>query len=345
MAYGGYQGPPPRRGPSGLVIGLIVGGSVLIAALGLITVIAVVGVARTDRPAPSRANPVTVGGGVSGQARELYGALIGKRMECSVRYTVAGGGLAGCFSWADRGETQSEVVFQYRTDGTVTGINAKSTSTQASRTTAAFKPYLAATAKVVFRGDKDKLNDLVGQDAEFDGLWGKYALSNGAAGTALSAAKADSTPLAAPQLAAETAERTLAILLKKQGFTCSANDEDCTSPLRDGKGSRAVRMTDLGAAGITYLLISINDSGAGATKAANLAAYGELAETTYELVEGPGIEGVRQWLQQHQDGTSHTAYVAGWRIELQATYGTAADVPTAIRSIMSTDAPWRTPDQ
>ncbi|MFF0344282.1 hypothetical protein [Kribbella sp. NPDC004875] len=325
-----------------------------LVVLVLIAVFLFVGHRSDTSSAPvGRPNQAAVGGETTGQAKDLTETLTAKGMECSVRFTVAQGGLAGCFSWADQGLTANEVVFQYQSDGTVIGINAKSVARDEKLNVPAAKPLIDATGGAVFTDDRSRVNDALAgigstRETTVDGAWGKYKVRDGASGTTLVAAKTGAEPLMIPAIEATTSEATAAEALKQQGFSCGADDEDCSRDFRGGKGKLTVRTTSLGAGGITYLLVSVADTSKDATKAANTEAFSNLIGTSFGIVQGNGTDAVRKWVTDHQDGQSHTAYVGGWRVELQVNYGTpygAPEVPSYLRMTMWADSLWTTPDQ
>jgi len=325
----------------GVIIGIVAGAVVfaVIAALVLSSVL------RGGSHKPAAAPKTTTSGSSApGQAQQLTDALTALKMECSVRFTVAEGGLSGCFLWTERGKTQSEVRFQYHADGTVIAVNAKSDKASA------LKPLVAATAGVVFTADQDAVNQSFGTDSgKFDGSWGSYNTSTGAI-TRFVAGKSGESPLIPPQLAAETSSKAVAEALQNKGFTCEETKEDCKSTFtgyNNHKGDLTVRTTGLGPDGISYLLVSVADTSKDATEQANYKAFADLVETAFGVVQGPGTADVRNWITQHIDGESHTAYVSGWRVELTVTYGSPYEpnLPGYVRATMYTDSLWTTPDQ
>jgi hypothetical protein len=70
--------------------------------------------------------------------------------------------------------------------------------------------------------------------------------------------------------------------------------------------------------GITYLVATA------ASGATTRQAFDELTTTLFGHLQGAAVETVRDWLSQHLDGRSHMAYVAGRRVDLEATSNTSS---------------------
>ncbi|WP_405056221.1 hypothetical protein OG474_26210 [Kribbella sp. NBC_01505] len=341
-----YGGPPrpPRRGPSPLLIGGIVGGVVVAVVIAALVISSLLRGGSAEPPPAAGPKTVTLGGDSPGQAKALTEALTASKMECSVRFTVNDGGLAGCFLWTDRGHTQSEVRFQYRTDGTVIAVNAQSLKADALR------PLIATLAGVVFPADQDPVNQAFGTDrGKFDGSWGTYNTSTGTI-TRFVAGKSGASPLSPPRLKADTPSSAAATALKAKGFTCDESDEDCKNTFpsyNKHTGDLTIRTTGLGSDGISYLIASVSDTSKDALESANYDAFAALIETAFNVVHGPGTAAVREWITKNTDGESHTAYVSGWRVELVVNYGSPYEpnLPGYIHATMYTDSLWTTPDQ
>jgi hypothetical protein len=139
----------------------------------------------------------------------------------------------------------------------------------------------------------------------YEGPWGKYEVVPRGPKAEVSAAKLDTTQLDVPVLHLDTTENGLAEDLRSAGFTCSAAAETCT-----GKPGLAAKFSGPDS-GITYLV---------ATARAG-AAFDELTTEIFGHLSGDAVGPVRAWVTQHLDGRSHGAYVAGWRVDLEAVPG------------------------
>ncbi|TDD48037.1 hypothetical protein E1263_33745 [Kribbella antibiotica] len=322
MEYGGPP-RPPRRGPSYWLIGAIVGA----LAVGWLVVSEPVRDAQPEKPAVVP-TPIELGGTTTGQARELSAALTALKLECSVQFTSSDGGLAGCFQRLDGGLTSAEVRFQYRSDGTVTGIDARAEGPVNGHDVTALKPLVAATAGVVFPADQEAALRVAGTNSsKFDGSWGSYRTEIAAGPALFVAGKFGAAPVDPQQRAATTTTDAAELGFKDLGFKCS--DNDCVST----KGQVTIPFDDMGPEGIRYLRLST----LGQT---NYESFSLLVEATFNVVHGPGTEEVREWIIKHSETGSHTGYVAGWRVQLVVYGGTGG-----LEVSMSTDYPWTTPDQ
>ncbi|WP_166678541.1 hypothetical protein [Kribbella voronezhensis] len=301
-------------------------------------------------PAP---NVAQAGGETTGQAKELTDALIGKGLECSVRFTIAAGGNAGCFSWADKGTTSAEVLFQYDSGGTVIGLNLKTFSQKEGVAFVTLAPVLRTVSEVVFGADQDKVARAVAElpttdDATFDGAWGKYHVREGASGTTVSAAKSGKYPLTVPRIEMASSPAKLADALTAKGFTCDAAREDCSGSFRDGKGRTSVLSAGLGSGGISTLIIGAADTSRDADAETTKETFAELVGNTLGTAGGNGLSDVQKWSADHLDGQSHSAYVGGWRVDLVVKYGTAygdAELASSFGLTVSTDSLWTVPGQ
>ncbi|WP_157979830.1 hypothetical protein [Kribbella monticola] len=330
----------------GLALVLIVGGAVVwLAQRGDDG-----GSASSPAAAP---NVAQAGGETTGQAKELTDALTGKGLECSVRFTIAAGGSAGCFSWADKGMTSAEVLFQYDNGGTVIGLNLKTFSQQEGVAFVTLAPVLQTVSEVVFDADQDKVARAVSDlpktdDATFDGSWGRYHVREGASGTTVSAAKSGKYPLTVPRIEMASSPAKLADALTAKGFTCDAAREDCSGSFRDGKGRTSVLSAGLGSSGITTLIIGATDTSRDADAATTKQTFTELVGNTLGIAGGNGLPDVQKWSADHLDGQSHSAYVGGWRVDLVVKYGTAygdANLASSFGVTVSTDSLWTVPSQ
>ncbi|WP_328334932.1 hypothetical protein OHA70_20445 [Kribbella sp. NBC_00382] len=351
---GGYPPGPGRRRLSGVVVGVGVGVAAIALVVALLVVVVLVVNNRGSGGTAPAAGPnvATVGGTTTGQAKELTDALTDKGMDCSVRFTLAGGGQAGCFSWSEKGITSIEVLFQYAADGTVIGLNAKAVSDADGEAVTTLPRAVAAVAPVVFDADGAKVKAAVAQlattdQAEFDGSWGKYKVRDGASGSTLSAAKSGANPLTVPSVQMNTTPATVADGLTAKGFTCTSGDADCNGTYRGGKGRLSVMTTTgLRSDELTYLLVGADDKAKDANTATTKKAFQDTVDTAFGLVQGGGVPDVKKWIGEHLDGHSHSAYVGGWRVDLKVTYDSpfgAQNVPTYYRAITFTDTLWTVP--
>ena len=130
-----------------------------------------------------------------------------------------------------------------------------------------------------------------------DGAWGKYEIVSRGPKTEVSAAKLNSTQIKVPALHLDTTESGLADALRADGLSCTADNETCQR-----KPGLAVKFS-APEAGITYLV-------------ATAATSADFQQVLRHL-SGHAVQPLRDWVNQHLDGRSHIAYVAGWRVDLQ----------------------------
>jgi hypothetical protein len=300
---------PPRRRLWPFVSGGVIAGLVVVA---LVTVFVVrrddAAAGAEPRTAPIvLADGVTAGGRLSGQARTLAEALAQRGLECSVRFTGADGGQTGCFAFQQAGRTTVETVFQYQPDGSVIGLNIKATGSK--DTGPALRTLVGSVAPIVFPADLPTVTDVLERAfAGFpDGSWGKYEIIGRGEKTFLSASKLNTTPIKVPVLRLDTTEPRLADALRADGFTCTGDNETCA-----GQPGMALRFSGPDT-GITYLVATA------ATGATTQKTFEQLRARVFGHLSGRAVEPVRDWVTQHLDGRSHSAYVAGWRVDLQVT--------------------------
>lgn len=285
---------PHRRLWPFILSGLLAG--LLVVALTALFVVRRDDTATADTAAArlTLAEGVTAGGSITGQARTLADALTARGLECSVRFTSADGGHAGCFALA--GRTTSAVVVQYRPDGSVTALTIKVRAT--GETGPALRSLAGTVGPIVFPADLPRVNNVLrAWGGWVDGAWGKYEIVGRGEKTEISAAKLNSTQLKVPVLHLDTTESGLADALRADGLSCTADNETCQH-----KPGLALKFSGPDV-GITYLV-------------ATAAASADFEQVLRHL-SGNAVQPVRDWVNQHLDGRSHIAYVAGWRVDLQ----------------------------
>lgn len=291
--------PPPRRRraawplvTSGVLACLLIAGAVTFF------------VVRRDDPAAGSpvnagltlADGVSAGGTMSGNAQVLADSLTKRGLECSVRFTSAGGGHAGCF--ATSGRTTAAVAFQYKQDGAVSALTIKATG---KGETAPTLQLLATTVgRVVFPADLQKLTAVLRQTwgGALEGTWGKYEIVARGPKTVIDAEKFGNQQIKVPVLHFDTTEPELAKELAGDGYTCTADNETCQR--KDGP---ALKFSGPDS-GITYLVAT------GQTSA-------ELSEDLLGRLHGSAVAPIQDWVSGHLDGKTHIAYVAGWRVDLE----------------------------
>jgi len=297
-------------------------------------------------------NVAKVGGETTGQAKDLSAALTGKGLECTVRFTGNAGGQAGCFRWADKGTTSSEVLFQYQPDGTVIGLNLKAVGQREGAAFAELALAFQAVASVVFPADQDKVAQAVADvgkvdDTSFDGTWGKYHVRDGASGTTVSAAKSGATQLAVPDIQMANPPAKLADAFSAKGFSCNATREDCDSTFRGGKGRLSVLSSTVVPQGILQLIIGADDTSRDANSDQTKQAFSNLVHTTLGIAGGNGLPAIDKWFDEQLGGDSHSAYIGGWRVDLVVKYGTPYGSPnlaSSYRLTISADTLWTVPN-
>jgi hypothetical protein len=302
---------PPRRRLWPFIL------SGLLAGLLVVALVAAFVVRRDDATAGAEsgtaplvlADGVTAGGRLSGQARTLADALAQRGLECSVRFAGANGGQTGCFAFQYAGRTTVETVFQYQPDGSVIGLNIKVTGS--GETGPALRTLVDTVAAIVFPADLPTVTGVLERAyAGFpDGSWGKYEIIGRGEKTSLSASKLNSTPIKVPVLHLDTTEPRLADALRADGFTCTGDNETCAR-----QPGLALKFSGPDT-GITYLVATA------ATGATTQKAFDELRAKVFGHLSGSAVQPVQDWVTQHLDGRSHTAYVAGWRVDLQVAEG------------------------
>lgn len=308
MGFGPNDRPPRRR-----LWPFVSGG--LIAGLVVVALVAAFVVRRDDAAADAEsrtaplvlADGVTAGGRLTGQARTLADALAQHGLECGVRFASADGGQTGCFAYQQAGRTAVETVFQHQPDGSVIGLNIKLTGS--GETGPALRTLVDSVGPIVFPADlptvTDHLERFFGGSPE--GSWGKYEYLARGGKTSLSASKLNTTPIKVPVLHLDTTQARLADALRADGFTCSDAHGTCA-------GQPGVALKFVGPdTGITYLVATA------ATGTTTQKTFEELRAKVFGHLSGTAVEPVRDWVTQHLDGRSHSAYVAGWRVDLQVT--------------------------
>jgi hypothetical protein len=281
------------------------------------------------------ADGVVAGGAASGQAQELAVALGRSGLECSVRFTAANGGHAGCFGFAEAERVVSEVRYQYAPDGSVVNFNINVTTPEPLDTRPLLRGLVGAVLPVVFPSDRaDATRLLNAWGGSGDGAWGSYEAITRGPKTSFSGTKTSSPALDVPVLHLDTTESALANALRTNGFTCSRDNESCRT-----KSGSTVQMSGPDT-GITYLLAATT---AGQNTPATFAA---LHQQLLNHLTGPAVAPLRQWLTAHADGRSHSAYVAGWRVDLQAFHpsGDAKQPPGHLRLTLFNEEVWQIPE-
>jgi hypothetical protein len=291
------------------------------------------------------ADGVTAGGQITGQARTLSDALARRGLECSVRFTGADGGQTGCFTFREAGRTASEVVYQYRPDGTIIGLNIKVAATESTETAPGLRALVNTVAPIVFPADRAKVTTVLQAWGGWAyGSWGDYEIVSRGPKTLVIASKADTTPIKVPVVHLDTAEAALAEGLRADGFRCARDDESCRSRYA-AKGALTVTMSGPDT-GITYLAAAASDMSAGAERAVTEKAFTTLLGRVFGHVQGSAVTPFGQWLEAHWDGRSHTAFVAGWRLDLQLIHGTTAatkKLPTQVKLTIFNEEVWQVP--
>jgi hypothetical protein len=271
------------------------------------------------------ADGVTAGGELSGQARTLADALTERGMACGVRFTGADGGQTGCFASAQTRRTTVEAVFQHQPDGSVIGLNIKVVGGNA-------RPVLGAlidsVGPIVFPADLPTVTATFERAfAGFpDGSWGNYQILGRGEKTSLSASKLNTTPIKVPVLHLDTTEPRLADALRADGFTCTGDNETCT-----GQPGTALKFSGPDT-GITYLVAT---AAAGATTE---KTFDQLRVKVFGHLSGSAVGPVRDWVTLHLDGRSRSAYVAGWRVDLEVTNN------KQIRLTLFNEETWQVPE-
>ncbi|NUR94601.1 MAG: hypothetical protein HOV67_04995 [Kribbellaceae bacterium] len=250
------------------------------------------------------ADGVSVGGTMTGDAQKLADVLTKSGLECSVRFTSADGGHAGCF--AATSSTTIATVYQYHSDGTVSALTI---DVKAKGDTA---PTLLAlttiVGKVVFPADMPELIAVMRQSwgGASEGSWGKYEMMSRGPKTVLNAEKSGNKQLEVPVLHLDTTEPDLAKGLTADGYSCTADNETCQH-----KPGFALKFSGPNDGGLTYLVATaVPDSG-----------FEQLRATVFGHLHGAAVAPVQEWIGAHLDGRSHVAYVAGWRVSLEAVPG------------------------
>jgi hypothetical protein len=321
------------------------------AVVGLLVVAAGTAyVVRRDDPAgaadtTAEAGPVllaenvTAGGVLTGQARALADALTSRGLACSVRFTAVDGGQAGCFTFAEADRIASEVVYQYQPDGAVIGFNVKIRTPEPLDTRPVLRPLVGAVQAVLFPADGAKATRLLDAWGGFaTGSWGALEAVTRGPETLFNGRKAGSTAVAVPVLHLDTTEQKLAETLSGSGFTCARDNESCRGQYA-GKPGLTVQMSGPDT-GITYLLAAAT-AGPNTTK-----AFTTLQGQLLDHLAGPAVTPLHQWLTEHQDGRSHSAYVAGWRVDLQSFHPVAnpKQPPGHLRLSLFNEEIWQVPE-
>lgn len=329
-----FEPPPGRR----KLWPFIAGGTV--AGLLVVAVIAAVAVRRdAGPPAPASAvlaEGVTAGGRLDGQARALAEALVERGLDCSVRFTGAEGGHAGCFLFRETGRITAEAIYQYRPDGTIIGLNIKVTAAGGAETAPTFKTLVTTVAPVVFPADPKPTGRILREWGGWaDGSWGAYEFISRGPKTSLSARKADSTPIKVPVIHLDTTETALADGLRADGFACSRDNETCRGKYA-GRPGLTAQMSGPDT-GITYFLASAAVGGS------TQEAFDELRTKLFGHLDGSAVEPLNQWLSEHLDGRSHIAYVGGWRVDLQVFHSSASAIGN-LRLTIFNEEYWEVPE-
>jgi len=301
---------PPRRRLWPAVL------SGVLAGLLVVAVIAVVLVRRGDTdPAASPlvlAEGVSAGGSVTGQARTLAGALAGRGLECSARFTSAEGGHTGCFAYQSATRTTSSVIYQYRPDGTVIAFLIKIQGR--GETGPALRSLSATLGQVVFPADLAKVNGVLDNwGFGTEGQWGKFEVVPRGDKRQVSGQKLSTQQMKVPVLHLDTTEPELAKDLTAGGYTCTPDNETCQGKYAEQPGL-ALKFSGPDT-GITYLVATA------ATGATTDKAFEQLWSTVFGHLHGDAVAPVQTWVSQHLDGRSHIAYVAGWRVDLEVAPG------------------------
>jgi hypothetical protein len=243
------------------------------------------------------ADGVTAGGTTTGNAEALTDALTTRGLECSVRFTSADGGHAGCFGMS--GRTTLAVAYQYKQDGAVSALTIKATGK--SETAPALQLLAATVGPVAFPADLEKLTAVLRQTwgGALEGTWGKYEVVARGPKTVIDAERFGNQQMKVPVLHLDTTEPELARDLTGDGYTCTADNETCQR-----KPGLALKFSGPDT-GITYLVAT------GATSA-------QLSEDLLGRVHGSAVAPIQDWVSRHLDGRTHIAYVAGWRVDLEA---------------------------
>lgn len=292
--------PPARRAAwpfvlSGALAFLLVAGA---AAFFLV---------RRDAPAPMTdqlADGVSAGGTMTGDARKLADALTAGGLECSVRFTSADGGHAGCF--AATSSTTIATVYQYGPDGTVHALTIDVRGK--SETAPTILALTAMVGKVAFPADVADLVSTMRRSygGATEGKWGKYEIVARGPKTVVNAEKFGNKQLKVPVLHLDTTEPELAKSFAADGYTCTSDNETCQR-----KPGFALKFSGPNDGGITYLVAT----------AAPDTAFEQLRAAVFGRLQGAAVAPMQDWIGQHLDGRSHAAYVAGWRVSLEVSPG------------------------
>ncbi|WP_433016736.1 hypothetical protein [Kribbella sp. CA-294648] len=271
------------------------------------------------------AEDVTAGGELTGQARTLADAMAQRGLGCGVRFLGADGGQTGCFAWSRSSQTTAEVIFQHQLDGSVIGLNIKVTGSK--NPSVVLRALTDGAGPIVFPADLPKVTDSFERFGGFpEGSWGNYRVFMHRQKPSLSASKLNTTPIKVPVLHLDTAEPRLADALRADGFTCTGDNETCAGP-----PGTALRFSGPDT-GITYLVATA------ASGATTRKTFDQLRAQVFGHLSGSAVGPVRDWVTLHLDGRSHSAYVAGWRVDLAVTAG------KQIRLTLFNEEVWQVPE-
>jgi hypothetical protein len=306
---------------------LMIGGGVIgVVLIGLLVFLGVRALGGDDEPSADPTNqptdaPTTPGGDSSsappsdevgnatGQAKVATDKLQGLKYQCSDLFNGPQGAHRGCFKYA--GATTAEVLFQFQSDGTIIGVQVRSSDTDnVNNAAVTFDAALQAIGNDTFGGSEvAKIQQAVktGQKTgKVGSTWGEFDLRNDGDQLRLSGGKSGSDSLDLPRKEFQTTEAALNAGFKAKGYECTSS---CRKTV-DEYGSMSV--FGIGSSG-GLRSISIRASGEPAEVKTAMPA---VTADTFAIVKGPDVAVLKAWIAARSDGKSYAGYVSGWRVEI-----------------------------
>jgi hypothetical protein len=298
---------------------LMIGGGVIgVVLIGLLVFLGVRALGGNDKPTADPTNqptdaPTTPGGdatsappsdevgNASGQAKVATDKLQALKYQCSDLFNGPQGAHRGCFKYA--GATTAEVVFQFQSDGTIIGVQVRSSDTDnVNNAAVTFDAALQAIGNDTFGGSEvAKI-----QQAVKTGQKSGKVLRNSGDELRLSGGKSGSDSLDLPRKEFQTTEATLNAGFKAKGY-------ECTSSCRKKVGQYGSKSVfGIGSSG-GLRSISIRASGEPAEVKTAMPA---VIADTFAIVKGPDVAVLKAWIAARSDGKSYAGYVSGWRVEI-----------------------------
>jgi hypothetical protein len=254
--------------------------------------------------------PSTGVGTSSGQAKGATDKLTGAGFQCSDLFNGPQGAHRGCFKYAET--TESEALFQFTPDGTITGVQFRAyDSDNVRKASATFDEILNAIGGTAFATEVPKIQAAVqgGQkNAKVGTTWGEFNLGNNGDTLRLSGGKSGTDAFEVPRKTFETTEAQLKAALKAKGY-------DCATLCRKKVGQYGSQyVSGIGTdGGIRILTATVSGDGAEAK-----AAFPAVVADAFGSVRGQDVQVLQAWVKAHQDGKSYSGYVNGWRVDLES---------------------------